>query len=80
MLQLLILLALTTVIFMQTVPAYCGVPRTITLKISATVPEHVMTNNNPGVTPFSNNAFQLVQTQTAIRNNKSINLTSIVVL
>jgi hypothetical protein len=64
---------------MQTVPAYCGVSRTFILQISATIPEHVMTNNNLSITPFSNNTYQLIKTQTVIRDNKSISLTSIVV-
>jgi len=51
----------------------------MTLIVSATLPPHVMDNGNPGLTPLSNNAVQLVQTQTVIRNNKSIVLTSIVV-
>ena len=74
-----ILIALTTVIFIQTMPAYCGVSRTMSFRLSVTIPEHVIFNNNPGVTPFSNNTYQIVQTQTVIRNNKSISLTSIVV-
>jgi len=77
MLKFLILLALTTVIFIQTVPAYCGGSRS--LLVSATLPEHVMTNNNLERTSFSNNPYQLAQTQIVIRNNKTITLTSIVV-
>ena len=53
MLKLFILLALTTVIFLQTVPAYCQ-GRTLSLIVSATLPEHVMDNGNLNVTPFSN--------------------------
>ncbi len=79
MLKFLILLVLTIVIFMQTIPGLLRGSRTITLTVSATIPEHVMVNNNPGSTSFSNNPNQLVQTQTVIRNNKSISLTSIVV-
>jgi hypothetical protein len=74
MLKFFILLALTTVIFIQTVPAY-----SMSLVVSATLPEHAMANNNLSVTPFSNNPYQLVQTQIVIRNNKTISLTSIVV-
>ncbi len=69
MFKFLTLLFLTTVIFMQTVPAYCG-GRTTSLEVSATLPEHVMENNNQ---------LTQTQTQTVIRNNKIINLTSIVV-
>ncbi len=79
MLKFLILLTLTTVIFIQTVPAYCGVSRTVTFQLSVTIPEHVIVNNNLNLSQFSNNPFQLVQTQTVIRNNRSISLTSIVV-
>ena len=77
MLKFFILLALTTVIFIQTVPAYCGT--SVSLIVSATLPEHVIANNNLSITPFSNNSNQLVQTQIVIKNNKSISLTSIVV-
>ena len=75
MLKLFILPALTIVIFLQTVPAYCT---TATFQISVIMPEHVMLNNDPGRTLFSNSPYQLVQTQTVIRNNQSIRLTSIV--
>ena len=79
MLKFFILLALTIVILMQTVPSYCGVTKTTIFQISVIIPEHVMANNNHSVTPISKNTYQLVQTQTVIRNNKSIRLTSIVV-
>ncbi len=79
MLRPFILLALTIVIFIQTVPAYCGASKTTTFQLSVTIPEHVILNNNLEGTPFSNNLYQLVQTQTVIRNNKTISLTSIVV-
>ena len=73
-----ILIALTILTFIQAVPAYCGVSRTMTFQLSVTIPEHVM-SYKLGMTPFSNNVYQLVQTQTVIRNNKTIQLTSIVV-
>ena len=79
MLKFFILLALTTVIFIQTVPAYCGVSRTMTFQLSVTIPPHVIANKALGLTAFSNNPNQLIQTQAVIRNNKSISLTSIVV-
>jgi hypothetical protein len=79
MLKLFILLALTIVICIQAIPAYCGVSRTTTFQLSVTIPDHVISNMNLGVTPFSNNPYQLVQTQTVTRNNKSISLISIVV-
>ena len=79
MLKLLPLLVLTIVIFMQVVPAYCGVSRTMSFQLSVTIPPHVIVNNSLNIIPFSNNHYQLVQTQTVIRNNKSIRLTSIVV-
>jgi len=60
-------LTLTIIAFMQTEPAFSG-SRTLTLEVSATIPEHVMENNN-----------QSAQTQTIIRNHKTIILTSIVV-
>jgi hypothetical protein len=50
----------------------------MSFQLSVTMPEHVIVNNT-SVSPFSNNAYQLVQTQTVIRNNKTISLTSIVV-
>jgi len=79
MLKILILLAVTGLVFIQTQPAYCGGLRSISVQISVTIPEHVMVNNNLGAAPFSNNPDQLVQTETVIRNNQSISLTSIVV-
>ncbi len=87
MLKFFILLALTTVIFIQTVPAYCGGSKTMTFQISVTVPPHVIETSSFPTTGqnrsngalFSNNTNQLVQTQIVIRNNKSISLTSIVV-
>ena len=77
MLKLLSLFAVVTAIFMQTVPAFCEVSRSTTFHLSVTIPEHVILNNLRA--PLSNNTVQLVQTQTVIRNNKSISLTSIVV-
>lgn len=79
MFKLYILFILTIVIFMQPVPAFCGATRTMTFQLSVTIPEHVIVNNNRESVPFSNNTNQLVQTQTVIRNNKTIRLTSIVV-
>jgi hypothetical protein len=75
MFKFLILLSAATVIFLQTVPAYCA-GRTMALVVSATLPEHVMSNN---LNTFSNNPNQLAQTQMVVRNNKNISLTSIVV-
>jgi hypothetical protein len=80
MLKLLILAALTIVILIQTVPAYCAVGlRTISMQVSATLPEHVMAYDNLTVTRFSSSPYQLVQTDTVIRNNQSFRITSIVV-
>lgn len=78
MLKCLILLVLIVVFFTQTPPAYCG-SRSISLIVSATLPEHVMDIGTPGIAPFLNNPNQLVQTEMVVRNNKSIRLTSIVV-
>lgn len=75
-----ILLTLTSLIFLQSIPAYCAEgSRTISFQVSAYLPEHAMITNNPNALQFSSNAFQLVQTQTVIRDNERINLTSIVV-
>jgi hypothetical protein len=79
MLKLFILLTLTTVTFLQTIPAYCGVTRTGSFQISVIIPEHVMSYSGLATAPFSNNINQLIQTETVVRNNKSITLTSIVV-
>jgi len=76
MLRSLSLLALTAVILIQTVPAYCG---SMSLEVSAIVPPHVMAYNSLNINPSSANPAQLVQTQTVIRNNKSVDLISIVV-
>ena len=76
MLKILILLGVTILIFILTTPAYCS---TTVFHISATIPEHVMTNNIPGVNPFPQNLNQSVQTETVIRNNHNIQMTTIVV-
>ncbi len=73
--RLFILLALTTVIFLQSIPAYCA---TTTFHLSVTIPAHVILNG-PNMAPSSKNAYQMVQTATVVRNNKNISLTSIVV-
>jgi hypothetical protein len=77
MLKLFILLAVAISIFIQTVPAYCGVSRTTTFQLSVTIPDHVILSSSPS--PFSNNPYQLAQTQIVMRNNRNISLTSIVV-
>lgn len=80
MLKFFILLTLTIITFIHIVPAYCApAARSLTLQVSATIPEHVMAIGALGVAPLPNMAFQLIQTETVIRNNKPINLTSIVV-
>jgi hypothetical protein len=77
--KLLILLAIVIFLLIQSEPAFCGASRTTSFQISVTIPEHVIVNNNPVAASFSNNPYQLVQTQTVIRNNKTISLTSVVV-
>jgi len=77
--KLLFLSAIAIFIIIQTEPVFCGVSKTATFRLSVTIPEHVMGNNNLSVSPLSNNSNQLVQTQTVVRDNKSISLTSIVV-
>ena len=77
--KLLYLLAIAIFIIIQTEPAYCGVSKSESFEISVTIPEHVISNNNSQANPFLNNTHQLVQTQTVIRDNKSITLTSVVV-
>jgi len=63
--------------FLLTVPAYCS---TMSFYVSATIPEHIVMNKNLGGVGLSNNYNQLVQTDTVIRNNQAISVTSIVVL
>ena len=79
MFKILLILAYVGLLFIQTTPAYCEGSRTLTLQISVTMPEHIMANNNSQVTSFSNNSNQLVQTETVVRNNQNIRLTTIVV-
>ena len=79
MLRFFILLALTTVVFLQVLPAFCGASQTTSFQLSVTIPEHVISKNNSVATPLSNNPYQLAQTQIVTRNNKTISLTSIVV-
>ena len=74
--RILLLLALTTFVFLQSVPAYCT---TMSFQVSVTMPEHVMASNTLGQAISLNSTYQLVQTQTVIRDNERINLTSIVV-
>jgi hypothetical protein len=76
--KLFTLIAVVTVIFLQAGHAYCGVSKTMTFRLSVTIPPHVIYDTSNG-TPISNYPFQLIQTQTVMRNNKSIQLTSIVV-
>ena len=78
MFKFLILLALTIVIIIQTAPAYCLGSNTVSFQVSAIMPEHVMFNSNHEALAFSNNFQQISQTQTVIRNNRTISLTSIV--
>jgi hypothetical protein len=73
------LLALTAIFLMQTIPAFCGVSKTMSFQISVTIPPHVIANGALGLSLISNHLYQIVQTQTIIRNNRSISLTSIVV-
>ncbi|MBF0503465.1 MAG: hypothetical protein HQL14_00030 [Candidatus Omnitrophica bacterium] len=72
-----IILAFIGLILIQTEPAFSAVTRTLTLLVSATLPEHIMTNSL-NIAPISN-TNQLIQTDTVIRNNKSVRLTTIVV-
>jgi len=69
-----ILLTLATALIFQTVPAYCN---SITLEVSATLPEHAMSANLGGMP--SSNAIQMAQTETVTRNHQNVALTSIVV-
>jgi hypothetical protein len=81
MLKLFILLALTIVFFIQTAPAYCGVSKTVVFHITVTLPAHVMADNDLSLNPFSNKPYQnqIVQTQTVIRDSRTISLISVVV-
>ena len=78
MLKSSILLVVTIFILLQTAPGFCAASKTTTFQVSVTIPEHVILNIKPG-NSFSNNPYQLVQTQTVIRNNKNVHLTSLVV-
>lgn len=77
--KLLYLIALIIFLILQEEPAFCGATRTMSFQISVTIPEHVMLNNDLNAAPPASTPFQLVQTQTVIRNNRTISLTSIVV-
>ena len=79
MIKFIILFVLAIVVFIQTIPAYCGVSKTTVFNLSVTIPEHVLTSSNASAIPFSRNPYQLIQTQMVMRNNQSISLTSIVV-
>ena len=69
-------LSLSIVILMQALPAYSA---SMSFQVSVIMPEHVMANADPSSSLFSNSSNQLVQTQTIIRNNQMIKLTTIVV-
>jgi len=71
-----ILPALIAIIFLQTVPAFCA---SMSLEVSVTIPEHVISQGPLSSNLLSSNSIQLVQTQTVVRNNQTISLTSIVV-
>jgi len=77
MIKIYILFALAIIILMQIQPAYCGVSKTMVFQLSVIIPQHVLLNANLNVTPFAGN--QIVQTETVMRNNRSITLTTIVV-
>ena len=77
MLKLIVVLtSVALLICIQTLPAYSGATKTVTFQVSATLPEHVISNN---INTALNSSSQLVQTQTVFRNNKTISLTTIVV-
>jgi hypothetical protein len=78
MLKLFILLALTILISLPAITAYCEGSRVASITVSATIPQHVMESNALGITPTVNNPNQLVQTKTVVINNKSFIITSIV--
>ena len=65
MFKFLLLLCLTILICLQTVPAYC---ESLTFQVSVTIPPHVMLNSNLGINSFSQNPNQLIQNQIVIRN------------
>jgi hypothetical protein len=73
------LFAVAIFIIIQTEPGFCQISKTTVFNISVTIPEHVISNNDLAISPVSNHLNQLIQTQTVIRNNKTISLTSIVV-
>jgi len=75
--KLLILFFFSLFLILQTLPAYC-VTRTMSFHISVTIPEHVMVPSNMSAVSVPQNQ-QLVQTQLVMRNNKPVQLTSIVV-
>jgi hypothetical protein len=80
MLKLLIPVTVAAFIFLQIMPAYCGVARTAVFELSVIIPEHVITTGALDAA-ISNNPFQfqMIQTQIVTRNHKNIRLTSIVV-
>jgi len=73
------LLAVVIFIIIQTEPAFSQISKTTVFQMSVTIPEHVIYNNGLMAAPAANHLDQLIQTQTVIRNNKTIRLTSIVV-
>jgi len=75
MYKFLIVLTLTAVAVLQTLPAYCAGSRTEILQVSATLPPHAMLGNSP----FSRNLDQSAQTEMMVRDNKMMQVTSIVV-
>lgn len=75
--KLLFTLALALIITIQAFPAFAATTRTTTFHLSVTIPEHVMMPS--GNDPVGGAAYQLVQKQILIRNNRAVSMTSIVV-
>ncbi len=73
-----ILLAVTFLAVFSAVPGY-GATRSLSLIVSATLPEHVMDPGSTLLAPAADKAIQMVQTQTMTRNHRSVVVTSIVV-
>ena len=70
--------AIVIFIIIQEEPGYCQITKTTTFHISVTIPEHVL-SPGLGIAPDTNHSNQLIQTQTVMRNNKAVSLTTIVV-
>ncbi|MBF0511703.1 MAG: hypothetical protein HQL13_05160 [Candidatus Omnitrophica bacterium] len=78
MIKFLIIFLFTIVFFLPAIPGFCGESRTVTFQLSLTIPPHVMWSP-AGDLQGTSRSNQIVQTDTMIRNNRMVEMTSVLV-